>query len=76
MANENNPPIEPGDIWCDRTGTMKVAVVGLDSDLNGVYVICDNGMCPHVSLRSFYHLFVKTDERVDIPGILEKLREE
>lgn len=74
MGNENNPPIEPGDIW--HCQTMKVAVVGLDSDLNGVYVICDNGMCPHVSLLKFYKLFERTDEHVDIPGILEKLRED
>jgi hypothetical protein len=34
----------------------------------------DNGMCLHVSLSKFYKLFERTDERVDIPGILEKLR--
>ena len=76
MGNENNPPIEPGDIWCIHDMSFKVAVVGLDSDLNGVYLMFDNGMCLHVSLLKFYKLFEKTDEHVDIPGILEKLRRE
>lgn len=76
MGNENNPPIEPGDIWRFHDKTMKAAVVGLDSDLNGVYLMFDNGMCLHLSLLKFYKLFERTDKRVDIPGILEKLREE
>lgn len=74
MSNENNPPIESGDIWRFHGEDEKVAVVGLDSDLNGVYLIWDNGMCLHVSLSKFYNLFERTDEHVDIPGILEVLR--
>ena len=74
MANKTNPPIESGDIWrCCDDPTVKTVVVGLDFDLNGVYLIWNNGMCPHMSLFNFYKLFERTDEHVDIPGILEKL---
>lgn len=77
MTNETNPPIESGDIWrCRDDHTVKVVVVGLDFDLNGVYLLWNNGMCPHVSLFNFYKLFERTDEHFDIASILDKLKEE
>ena len=76
MTYENLPPIESGDIWrCRDDHTLKTVVVGLDFDFNGVYLLWKNGTCPHVSLFIFYRLFERTDEHVDIPGILEKLCE-
>ena len=49
-------------------------MVGLDSDLNGVYLIWVNKMCIHVDLGLFYEVFERTNEHVDVPGMLEKLR--
>ena len=74
MTNESNPPIESGDIWIDHAHTCRVLVVGLDSDLNGVYLIWVNKMCIHVDLGLFYEVFERTNEHVDVPGMLEKLR--